>query len=1351
MNDVDCKNEAGPAWRRLWLCIALIALPSGCRLDDLRLVDDQDGGVSDAATLPGESEQDEALDGDLSVSCATAGEFRCDPTSGRNLQVCDPLAASAWVTVEACESPALCDARQGTCRVCVPGEFWCDSWRLKACNADGTGWNLVEECESPEYCDSRRAQCSTCLVGDAYCSGSTLLSCNSNKDGYVATDCSSPDQCNVASMSCRECVPGEWQCNLAQLLQCSDDATWQVMDECASAALCKSSLELQLTDPARPAACAQPSCEPGQFKCSEADGRNLLGCPPNQGEWSLVSVCATAELCDASAGTCRESVCSPGAHRCSGVALQRCAADGTSWETLETCASADWCNVASRACTACEPGDVQCNGASLQRCGDDLSWETLLTCASADLCLADQQSPGDSRCELPVCSRSEYRCVDEQLELCNAERTGWESVAACGSAALCNAVDGRCDAAGCSPAGSHRCRSNQLEQCAQDQSGWSLVTACEAGEACDLGELGCVTECPERAFRCNGSVPERCESNDDGSIAWVAAAAPCATAGLCSATDDSAACKSPVCGGSLPRFRCDPDDPSKIQRCNENRDGWQEVDTCPDDTTCDVGVDGDGPTQCDVCAATTWSCDNGVLSRCADDGQRRNVLETCLDQEHCVISSDAAQGYCLRCDEGDMQCNADAVDTCAPDRRGWVEQQACDPRFGCHDDAGRNDYCNVCAAPNEANCNQDNLEVCDDAQANIVDVVECELGCQVSPDGSDYCRECQPQWTQCSEDDDNERRTCSTTGLWNEYQVCADDSPCYDAGNADYCGQCTPGSVFCFSATQEQSCAMSGTPGAVTDCPSQRPVCVADIGECVECTPGAPSQCVGDSGSSGRRQCSASGEWVSANCDGATPVCHDGECVECEPSTTRCTSASAASRERCTGGTWQSADCSATNRSECWDGECVECNPTTSAPRCLQSSGPGREVCSDGEWTAASCSSDMVCVDGECLQCDPELQGPQCLADSGASARRVCVDGAWARDDCQSPTPNCDQGACTCENGDSRCTNGGQRQVCQGGSWVDAPCSAGHCDAGECVDCLEDDDCPDDFPECSSEGVCGCELGAERCTSTGAHQVCSGTLWEDVACPDATPACNAQTGACECTSGSTRCSGGVVQECVSGGWQNAAGSPTCTSCSTNAECSGTSPICDGMVCAPCSDDCPSGFVCADSGACVECTTGDTRLCEPEQSCADNQCVDCTQSADCGTEQPVCIDNTCQPCTLDDQCGVGLLCSSGVCVECESGADCAGETPICNDGACEPCQVGSCPSGVCNVDSGECEPCSQSNCAGYCDGATCSACSGDLCPDGRVCVSGECVSCSPRDAGVGAQCPATLECNVGVCE
>lgn len=1303
--------------------------------------------------------------GTMTAACEQEGAFRCKPEQGEMLEICDPSTRAGWVEFLRCGSEQLCDAQAGRCLMCEPDAYRCDGWRLRRCNESGTRWVFVDECQTEDHCSSTQARCLDCLAGQGACTAERLTTCNDNQDGFETTNCESADLCNVASMGCRQCFPGEYQCAGEDLVRCNDGQMWEVLDQCETEFVCAQTLERLTDDPDAAPACVEPTCASGEYRCNPDDPARLEGCPPSRDRFELIDVCGHPSLCDADLGECRTGCGVPGAHRCNGGTIQRCDADGVEWVTEQVCNDEGECNAEKRDCVACEAGEWQCNDNLLQRCTEDQRWETHQACTSASLCNVD---PGrtDQECGAGCGTPGTFRCSERQLEECSSDGTTWEVRETCASEGLCNSAEGRCTPVGCPTAGLLTCSGQELRRCHDELTVWETMTTCAAGTSCDIESAGCIEACPVVGYRCNGAQPERCVQGDEGPV-WEAVAAPCASFGLCAADAEGASCREPVCGGSLPDFRCDGLD---VEECNAERTGYDPVRTCPANTSCDVGTGGEGPTQCDVCPANAFSCAaSGALQRCSANGQTLQTVQMCRDRDHCVAGSDGSSGHCLVCDAGETRCSGGNLETCSDDRRSWVILEACDPANGCSGNASSGAYCNACPTPGERRCNGANqLRTCSDDRKQWVESTSCQDGCQEA-EPQDYCRDCAPNSAQCMGD---QRRMCSALGRWGNYTECPGSGTCIDDGNADFCSNCVPDTFVCDGTMGRRECASDGEYDDPVACPSASPYCMD--GDCVECLPGQPAQCPGGEGSQDRRVCNASGEWEPSICPSMAPVCLNGGCVDCVPGRERCTSSmsSTSGREVCSAaGTWVAATCTG-SQSVCLAGECVACDPDTAADRCRSSA--QRETCSDdGDWDVVSCGgSTPVCVEGACQECDPQRDTARCTAGEGSAGREVCSGGDWEVANCGGTEPVCtDDGQCVCREGDTRCGSSTSRQRCVNERWVDEPCGAGYCaGSGECVECTTDAQCPAELPECNA-GECECEDDSQRCLN-GAHQVCNDGAWQAQACGGSTPVCDAASGSCVCENGAERCADGVRQTCVSRQWVNDMGNPACTACSGSAQCSGTTPICDGAFCVACStNDCPTELVCASSGACVECTPGSAGNCpETAPVCStDNECVQCTPENDaaCTGATPACDDdtNTCVGCTGSGDCPAATpVCDvvSGSCAVCLADGDC--DDGVCDEArrVCVECMAAGDCSGtqVCDTESNECVACMTSaDCSAaspVCNTTTntCTTCTdGAVCPNGQVCVVDTCTACVDpvADAGPGVACPGGLTCSAaGVC-
>jgi len=227
---------------------------------------------------------------------------------------------------------------------------------------------------------------------------------------------------------------------------------------------------------------------------------------------------------------------------------------------------------------SCAPGMVRCNSNLLQRCnieGD--AWTLLNQCASEALC-----DPMAGRCTTPACAAEEHRCTqDGQLQVCRADRSGFELREQCRSAAYCITEPGRqrCAETECR-AGRQRCNGAQIEECRADRTGFDPVgAACASAALCLEGDTG-VPSCQQAAcvpgqFSCSGRQLSRCA--DDGLSELPIN--ECATPELCNATQQ--ACGKPSC--EVGAQRCTG---AVLERCNDARNGFAPVETCSSPAAC---------------------------------------------------------------------------------------------------------------------------------------------------------------------------------------------------------------------------------------------------------------------------------------------------------------------------------------------------------------------------------------------------------------------------------------------------------------------------------------------------------------------------------------------------------------------------------------------------------------------------------------------------------------------------------------------------------------------------------------------------------------------------------------------
>ncbi|MEO8905170.1 MAG: hypothetical protein ABI488_22050 [Polyangiaceae bacterium] len=415
----------------------------------------------------------------------------------------------------------------------------------------------------------------SCEVGSSRCQGNQIQTCAGGDEWRVVDTCPSPDWCNLRSLSCAPCETGTFQCNGAQPEVCDSSQHWSAARAaCASASLCDA------LEDGSSASCLLPSCPAaGQLQC--LDG-HLQRCPLSQTSWQDVETCASSVLCnvdrantEVAAGkpaTCILPTCSPGQFNCDTGSPQPCKADGTDWDAATTSCTSGTCNPAKGDCSACVPGTFACSGRNLNHCTDQATW-TSTACSSALSCNADE-TPG---CDARRCTPGEFRCNDSALERCRSDGTKWASVEQCLNKALCNPNETRCQLPVCPTGGARRCQGNTQQECREDLTGWGVVTQCSSPGGCDPIR-GCLpTPCTTGAFRCNDVSLEACNNGT-----WVHQAG-CATPALCDAAQG--ACTSPTCGPG--EGQCQG---NVLRRCNADRDGWDELETCPSGSMCNAAT-----------------------------------------------------------------------------------------------------------------------------------------------------------------------------------------------------------------------------------------------------------------------------------------------------------------------------------------------------------------------------------------------------------------------------------------------------------------------------------------------------------------------------------------------------------------------------------------------------------------------------------------------------------------------------------------------------------------------------------------------------------------------------------------
>lgn len=464
------------------------------------------------------------------------------------------------------------------------------------------------------------------------------------------------------------------------------------------------------------------TCEPSAFRCNDAD---LEACRPDRRGWQLVTHCASAGQCDASAAACR--TCTPGEAGCNDGERQLCTSGGE-LENKEDCGAPALCILqgdrSSARCgmAACDPGAFFCDGNRLRTCAPERDhWKLVARCASVPLCNAasavDQVAHGAApTCLTPLCLPGTFACDGATPERCSADQNAWEPLAPCADAASCNASDGSCNPA---PDGTFACSGADLVQKAA--GGFVTLEHCASPFLCDatVGECN-KSDCGSPGtLRCNDDeLPKLEECSPDGT--WVVREV-CDAGALCSVAERR--CFPAAC--AVEGTRCVG---QAFQRCSADLTHWQTETICGDDQSCGTaGCEAGGCTNGARCVETSAEvCSGGHWAprlRCATAGLCLPASGSC---------GDPLCGGPL----GEYQCTGDErLQSCPPDRKQWNTAPPCptatpfcdpDPPAG-----GGAPVCEICE-PLAYACVGTSLTRCAADGQSSPTIASCPGGCAVT-------------------------------------------------------------------------------------------------------------------------------------------------------------------------------------------------------------------------------------------------------------------------------------------------------------------------------------------------------------------------------------------------------------------------------------------------------------------------------------------------------------------------------------------------------------------------------------------------------------------------------------------
>ncbi|HKU43776.1 MAG TPA: hypothetical protein VJR89_36705 [Polyangiales bacterium] len=360
------------------------------------------------------------------------------------------------------------------------------------------------------------------------------------------------------------------------LFVCNADESIKSQTMCQSARLCQAGRAAQT--------CAV--CVPTEeHRCT---GKTLERCAADGMSFAKLEDCATAALCNKTAGMCTDSVCVPNKAACDGNTLLVCNADGTGWKSMTPCGGGT-CDAAGGDCNECEPGSKKCDAQMVLTCDAAGQTYTPSSCPSGDHCVGlgqcvDCVSNADCAaltqgCKVGVCN-AQNRCVEQNQPggtSCTAagNKPGVCASGICQCAPQCagkecgdNGCNGTCPP-GCS--GTESCVANQCVECQNDgqcsrlNAGNGCVEgycdagtckarnapstkACGASGTCRDGSCctpSCSGKCAGESNGCGGTCPNPCGSGQS-----------CSAGNCCTPECDTRCSGSNGCGGTCTQSNC---------------------------------------------------------------------------------------------------------------------------------------------------------------------------------------------------------------------------------------------------------------------------------------------------------------------------------------------------------------------------------------------------------------------------------------------------------------------------------------------------------------------------------------------------------------------------------------------------------------------------------------------------------------------------------------------------------------------------------------------------------------------------------------------------------------------------
>ncbi len=853
--------------------------------------------------------------------------------------------------------------------------------------------------------------------------------------------CPSGELCDTTSSACLTSANcGDGTCDPNEKETC---ATCPIDCGCAAGQRCDRNQQICIDFPS----CGNGSCEPNESEdCSNCP----FDCACPLGQRCVNNTCAPTNPC--------------GDGQCSAQQGENC----------DTCPK----DCACPADHSCKAGVCKVDQTNPVRCGDQKCDKS----ESSASCCTDCGCPSGYKCENNACQPAQTaRCGNGR---CESSENAQNCCTDCGcpSGNFCN--NNRC--CSCIANEDRRCNGAQIQVCNADCTGWTTEQTCSSTQTCKKtasGSLACVNLCEndcttEGQKRCNGGYAiQTCSRSSQGCLVWTTTLS-CKTNEYCESggtTCKTSACTNHSCP-TLEAARCDV---RTVQECQNDASGcrvWKTTNYCAPPQTCSDGkcIYDCGTSPCSLGAPY---CSNNNVVQCETDtnGCRKlTTKQTCSGGKICKNPTTGV-AYCEcshKCTtEGEKQCNTNMPQECRKNTSGcreWVNINYCAPPYTCSKGAciyGCNHTCEL----GPIYCSNNNVSQCE-ADTNgcrrVVTKQACVGGkvCKSPTTAVAYC-ECSHKCPtegekQCSTNQTQEcRKNADGCREWVNGTYCTPPNTCSKGACVYNCTHaCELGPVYCSNGNVVQCEAdTNGCRRVVTKqtCSGGK-VCkspTTGVAYC-ECSHKCPTegekQCSTNQTQECRKNADGCREWVNGtyctppntcsggncvyNCNhtcNAGPIqCSNNNVVQCEADANGCrrmvTKDTCGSRQTCKSPTTGVAYCECSHG--CSSAGAKQCS-TNQTQEC-QTDGDGCRYWANGTY----CTPPNTCSGGNCVyNCNHTCNaGPvycssnnvvQCEADSNGCRRVVTKDTCGSRQTCKSPTTGV--AYCECSHG---CSSAGAKQ-----------------------------------------------------------------------------------------------------------------------------------------------------------------------------------------------------------------------------------------------------------------------------------------------------------------------------------